>query len=250
MLYKRVPYNIFRYLFGDRRQFGTKINPEDRDYILWLNKYLQFYQDNQKKGVGIFVNHCGFRIIKKIDFTDKVILEVGPGIIEHLKYSNTKPKKYIIADVNKDFLTMSEQKLRDYGISDVVAIKVNDILLPLENESVDYILSFHQLEHMYELERYILELKRLLKVHGCLVGAVPCEGGMVWGLGRLLTSRRYVKKYMEFNYDKIICWEHPNFVDKIKRELDNNFKCICSVKNPFPSLPFDLNLSWSFIYQK
>ena len=54
---------------------------------------------------------------------------------------------------------------------------------------------------------------------------------------------------MDIDYDKIICWEHPNFVNKIKKLLDQNFTNIKSIKKPFPMLPFDLNLSWSFIYR-
>jgi len=52
---------------------------------------------------------------------------------------------------------------------------------------------------------------------------------------------------MDFDYDKIICWEHPNFVNKIKKLLDENFTNIKSIKKPFGFLPMDLNLSWSFI---
>ena len=126
---------------------------------------------------------------------------------------------------------------------------MKDIFLPLTDNSVDIIITFHQMEHVYDLENYISELKRVLKPNGLLVGAVPTEGGFLWGLGRFLTTRRLVKKQYSFDYDKIICWEHPNFVNRIKKHLDNNFSEIESIKKPFNILPFDLNLSWSFIYQ-
>ena len=109
--------------------------------------------------------------------------------------------------------------------------------------------TFHQLEHIYELEEYLQELKRILKPNGVLIGAVPAEGGVAWGFGRFLTSRRYVRKNMDFDYDKIICWEHPNFVNKIKKLLDENFTSVKSIKKPFGVLPMDFNLSWSFIYR-
>ncbi|WP_181404121.1 hypothetical protein [Aliarcobacter cryaerophilus] len=54
---------------------------------------------------------------------------------------------------------------------------------------------------------------------------------------------------MNFDYDKIICWEHPNFVNKIKKLLDENFTNVQSIKKPFGVLPMDFNLSWSFIYR-
>ncbi len=101
----------------------------------------------------------------------------------------------------------------------------------------------------WQNEYYLQELKRILKPNGILIGAVPTEGGIAWGLGRFVTSRRYVKKHMDIDYDKIICWEHPNFVNKIKKQLDDNFINIKSVKKPLGILPMDFNLSWSFIYR-
>ena len=250
MLYKILPYFIFKPLFGDRKRWGLKTDFEDKDFRKWQDEcYLQFYQDNQKGNIGTAVNHFGFQIIKNIDLTDKTILEVGPGRIDHLDYNSTRPRKYILADINKDFLEISKKRLQEYGINDIDTIEVHGITLPLEDDSVDVLVTFHQLEHIYELEEYLKELKRVLKPNGILIGAVPTEGSLAWGLGRFLTSRRYVKKNMDFDYDKIICWEHPNFVNKIKILLDKNFTNSTSIKRPFDMLPFDCNLSWSFIYR-
>ena len=87
-----------------------------------------------------------------------------------------------------------------------------------------------------------------MKPDGLLIGSVPTEGGIAWGLGRFLTTRILAKKQMNIDYDKIICWEHPNFVNTVKKLLDKNFMCVQSSKKPFGILPMDLNLSWSFIY--
>lgn len=250
MLYRYLPYFIFRRLFGDRKRWGLKTDFEDKDFRKWQDEYyFQFYDDNQKGSVGTTVNHYGFKIVKSIDFTNKVILEVGPGKIDHIDYNQTKPKEYILADINKNFLELSSQKLKEYGIKNIKTLEVQGIKIDLEDNSVDMIISFHQLEHIYELQDYINELKRILKPDGLLVGAVPTEGSISWGFGRFLTSRRYVKKNMDFDYDKVICWEHPNFVNKIKTTLDANFTNIESIKKPFRVLPMDFNLSWSFIYR-
>ena len=127
--------------------------------------------------------------------------------------------------------------------------RVEGLTIPLKDNVVDVLVTFHQLEHIYELDTYLQELKRILKPNGVLIGAVPTEGGVAWGFGRFLTSRRYVKKNMDFDYDKIICWEHPNFVNKIKTLLDKNFTNNKSIKKPFGMLPMDFNLSWSFEYR-
>jgi len=251
MIYPHLPNAIFKVLFGDRRKFGTKPNYKDDDWLKWQENYIKFYVDNQKGKIGSVVNHFGFKIMSSIDIQDKIVLEVGPGRIEHLKYNSQKPANYILADINEDFLTDSKKILvNNYSIDAISTYKVVDNILPFESESVDAIISFHQLEHINDLDSYLDELLRILKPGGILAGAVPCEGGIAWGLGRYLTSRKYVSKKMNFNYDKIICWEHPNFVNRIKSLLDSKMRKIKSVKKPFRFLPFDCNLSWSFVYQK
>ncbi len=251
MLYKYLPYCINKRLFGDRKRYGIIADFNDKDYIeaLKSENVQKFYNETQKNHIGKIINHYGFNIIKYVKFTDKTILEVGPGSIEHLDYNSTKPKKYILADIRQDFLDISENRLKYYNIKNVKKIRVRDINIPLQDNSIDILISFHQFEHIYRLDEYLKEIKRILKPNGLIVGAVPTEGSLAWGLGRCLTSNRYVKKNMNFNYNKIICWEHPNFVNKIKNLLDRKFKKIKSIKKPFRFLPFDLNLSWSFIYR-
>jgi len=250
MLYKYLPYFIFKPLFGDRKKWGLQTDFNDKDFRKWQDEcYLEFYNDNQKGNIGTTVNHFGFKIMKEIDLSNKVVLEVGPGSIEHLDYNKTKANKYILADINKDFLDISSKRLKQYGIKNIETIQVEGLEIELDNNSIDIIITFHQLEHIYELDTYLQELKRVLKPNGILIGAVPTEGGIAWGTGRFLTSRRYVRKNMDFDYDKIICWEHPNFVNKIKNLLDKNFTNIKSIKKPFGVLPMDLNLSWSFVYR-
>ena len=50
------------------------------------------------------------------------------------------------------------------------------------------------------------------------------------GFWCMLTSRRWMKKNTNIDPDKIIYWEHPNFVSNIKFHLDNIF----SLKQNFP----------------
>lgn len=250
MIRKYLPYFLNKRLFGDRKQFGTKCDYNDPDYLEWSKNYLKFYVDNQKGSLGEKVCHFGFRIVKGIDFSGKTILELGPGKIEHILYNDSRPDKYILVDIDKQFLESSGEILKESGYNSIekIAIPTDNTKLPLDDNSVDVILTFHQLEHVYNLENYILDLKRVLKPGGYLVGAVPTEGGIAWGLGRFMTSRQYVKRNMSFNYDKIICWEHPNFVDNISSILDKHFIRKEFKKKPFASLPYDFNLSLSFVY--
>jgi len=94
-------------------------------------------------------------------------------------------------------------------------------------------------------------MHRVLKPGGILIGAIPAEGGIAWGGGRTLTSRRWFKRKTQINPDKIICWEHPNFADHIIIELDKLFQRKSLFYWPLPLLPLlDINLIIRFHYQK
>ena len=122
--------------------------------------------------------------------------------------------------------------------------------LPIPKNSVDVIVTFYSLEHLHPLEDYLEDMKYYLKPDGVVVGAVPTEGGLLWGVGRYLTSRRWLHKNTKINYDKLICWEHPNFCDQIIRQLDNNFQRLKLKSWPLNKLPLlDANLTFSFCYK-
>lgn len=57
-------------------------------------------------------------------------------------------------------------------------------------------------------------------------------------------------KHYGINYDKIICWEHPNFADFIIEQLDAHFERHRLKLHPFPWLPIDFNLIASFVFKK
>ena len=71
------------------------------------------------------------------------------------------------------------------------------------------------------------------------------------GLGRYLTSRRFVKNNSDINYDKIICWEYPNFVYEVLRKFDEHNFIQKKNMHPIQFLKLlDFNLITSFILIK
>ena len=111
-----LPNKINKVLFGDRLQYGFKVNEDDADWVQWLSVYSDFYSNTQKKGIGKYVNDAGYRIFKNFNFQDKVVLEIGPGSLPHLEFMKGKPSKYIIADIDQEFLSVSKKKLDDFKI--------------------------------------------------------------------------------------------------------------------------------------
>tara|TARA_A100001011_G_C14242471_1_gene813871 strand:+ start:485 stop:1240 length:756 start_codon:yes stop_codon:yes gene_type:complete len=251
-MYKFLPKKWFKALYGDRYKYGTKLDINDKDYQFWCEKYDTFYKKTQKKNLGVIVNHFGFKIVQTVNWENKVVVELGPGLIEHLTYIKKMPTKYILVDCDEQFLKKSEKICLDHGIQDVdlVLVNRNEITIPIESNSVDCAISFHQLEHIYDLDDYLIEIKRILKPGGLLVGAVPAEGGLAWGLGRFFTSRPYMINTLKVNFSKIISWEHPNFVTKVKDSLNKHFVSVKECKKPFSWLGFDFNLSYLFVFKK
>jgi len=253
LLYKILPYPIFKKLWGDRHQFGFTPKPDDPEWKIWRQyAFGDFYQKTQTKGIGDKVGRLSHSVLEQIDFNAKEVIEVGPGIIRHLKYLNKNISCYTICDLNQEILDFAGKQLSDVQLQ-WKAIRLrsaNQSALPVENESFDVVISFNSLEHLHPLSEYLIEIKRILKKGGYLVGGIPCEGGLAWGLGRFLTTRRYVHRKYRINYDKIICWEHPNFADSIIQQLNQNFKQILLKIHPFSCLPMDFNLMTSFVFQK
>ena len=122
--------------------------------------------------------------------------------------------------------------------------------MPIPDLQFDVIVSFYSLEHIYTLPSFLNELERVLRPGGILIGAIPTEGGLAWGVGRFFTSRRYIMRNSSINPDKIICWEHPNFAETILSYMDQVFDCVKIRYWPFAIPLIDANLVVDFVYRR
>ena len=239
-------------LFGDRGRFGLVPDRLDPDWIEWQKIYLDFYDANQKRSVGAVVNDAGYGVLSGLNLDGGRVLEIGPGELSHLAFWRGAPAGYTLADIDARMLERASSRLRDRDLAFTA-----DLLeagpgrpLPYRDASFDFVLSFYSLEHLFPLGGYLDEMIRVLKPGGKLAGAVPAEGGLAWGLGRFLTSRRWFRKNTSINPDKIICWEHPNFAPDILAALDARLRR-CHVRYWPLGLPLtDLNLILRFVYEK
>ena len=236
-------------LFGDRRTFGLQANRQDPMWDAWEEACADFYEASQRSGLGKAVNNAGYRILGQFNFTGKTVVEIGPGFAPHLPFFETKPSHYILADIRPEFLENAAEQLTGMGIScetHLIDPKMPH-KLPLNNATVDVVLTFYSLEHLYPLQPFLDEYCRILRPGGHVVGAIPSEGGLAWGLGRYLTSRRWLKRNTSINPDKLICWEHPNFADHILQLLGASFKYERLAYWPLRVPLIDPNLVISFI---
>lgn len=243
--------NYFRaLLWGDREKFGLTIDTSDPCWQEWQTTYGRFYNENQREGIGTQVNDAGYRVMSQIDLTGKTVLEIGAGDIRHIRHWNGSPDEYILADVSQEMMAKAERRLVEKGIAFRSILVDRERSLPLDDDTVDVIVSFYSLEHLYPLTPYLMDMHRVLKPGGILIGAIPAEGGFAWGAGRLLTSRRWLKKNTTIDPDKIICWEHPNFADDILAALDCLFKRQRQFWWPMRLPILDVNLIIQFRYSK
>lgn len=248
----RLPQALAAPLFGDRARFGLAVQPDDPCWREWQTTYLDFYYATQKRSVGSVVNNAGYRVMSRIDLTGKQVLEIGPGDINHIDCWRGTPACFVIADIQQAMLDFSSKKLSAQGVAhESRLISRADLgALPFEDARFDVVVSFYSLEHLYPLEPYVAGILRVLKPGGVLIGAIPAEGGLGWGLGRYLTSRRWFKKHTTINPDKLICWEHPNFADHVLTTLDRNMVQQHLGFWPLAVPSIDMNLVIKFIYAK
>lgn len=252
MLRQYLPYFIYKNLFGDRKQYGLKACPEDTDWQRWLELYPQIYEETQRSGfIQRYINNIGYTVLNNIPLEGKTVAEIGPGGGHHLGYFKGTPNLYHVFDVCPDFFPHIEAKGQAQGMPvKVDLVKAYDPQLPAADGSVDVFLSFYSMEHLYPLESWLKEIFRVLKPNGILVGAIPTEGGILWGMGRYLLSKPHVKKKYNLDLNKIVCWEHPNMCDEIVSQFHQLSPHVRLSSFPFSWMPHDLSLVIKFIVQK
>jgi len=110
--------------------------------------------------------------------------------------------------------------------------------LPFQDHSVDCILSIYHFEHLRKLGEGVREIHRVLKPEGELLLGFPLEGGILYRIGRRLTSKRYMEKKYQIDYEAIVHWEHCNDFIEIEKKLKEIFSVGERHYLPFPFLPF------------
>lgn len=218
----------------------------------WRTLDLQFYDQNQRQSVGSVVNTAGYRIMKGVSLAGKTVLEIGPGNLDHMAFWSDTPAQFIAVDINEGFMARAVEKLTAANVPTRTIITSPEGMgrVPLEDGSVDLVLSFYSLEHLHPLGAYLDEILRVLKPGGQLVFAIPCEGGIGWGLGRYITTRRWLLANGIADPGKIIAWEHPNFADDIIAAVKSRFQTRSLRFWPLFVPVVDLNLVASVIAVK
>jgi len=212
---------------------------------------MEIYLATQTKGLGLIINHAEYRVMGRVELAGKRVLEVGPGRIGHHVYWPSLPAQYTLADRRQDMLDDSRDILEAAGVTVETHLMTGaDAGLPCPDASFDVLVSFNSFEHLYPFRGYLEDMLRVLKPGGQIVGGIPAEGGLAWGAGRFLTTRRWFRKHTSIDLDKVICWEHPNFANTVLAELDAVMEREHLNFWPFHVRSIDLNAAITFVYRK
>ncbi len=102
----------------------------------------------------------------------KIVLDIASGSGYGTKLLAQKAKKVFGVDVSEDSVVYSRENFSANNIE----YKVGDgIRIPLDDASVDVVVSFETIEHIEDYAKFMLEVKRVLKSDGALVLSTPNE---------------------------------------------------------------------------
>ncbi|MDQ3075852.1 MAG: methyltransferase domain-containing protein [bacterium] len=101
---------------------------------------------------------------------NKIVLDIASGSGYGTAMLGMSAKKAIGVDINKNSVDYSNQK---YGSKKVSYVVGDGIKIPLEDGSVDVVVSFETIEHIKDYEKFMSEIKRVLKPDGVLILSTP-----------------------------------------------------------------------------
>jgi len=246
-----LPRRLAVPLFGDRETYGLKPVCSDPDWLEWERRAMEIYLATQTRGLGHLINQAEYRVMGRVDLAGRQVLEMGPGRIGHHVYWCSRPALYTLADRRQEMLDESRGVLEavDVGV-ETRLLSDTDRGLPFADACFDVLVSFNSFEHLHPFQDHLEEMLRVLKPGGRIVGGIPAEGGLAWGVGRFLTTRRWFRRHTSIDLDKVICWEHPNFANTVLAALDTSMEREYRRFWPFNVASIDLNAVIAFVYRK
>jgi O-antigen biosynthesis protein len=123
------------------------------------------------KGTQIYAEHMARYLFASQFVKGKSVLDIasGSGYGSEFLKKNGKAKEVIGVDIDQETVAYSK---KNYG-KEVKFIQGDCRNIPLKDKSVDIVVSFETIEHIKEHEKFIDEIKRILKKNGTLIISTP-----------------------------------------------------------------------------
>lgn len=151
-------------------------------------------------------------------FADQVVLDIGCGPGYHLAYGSNHYRCYVGLDIEYRYIRTLRERFPATQV-----VNGDAYALPFRDQSADCVVSAYCFEHLRQLPECLEEIRRVLKPEGELLVALPAEGGLLYGMGRRLTSKPYMERKYGVDYEAIVRWEHWNTCMEIIEEISNIF---------------------------
>lgn len=147
-------------------------------------------------------------------------LEIGAGIGEHLAYERLDNQEYHCVELREN--VAARLKERFPAVTTVIADCQERMDFP--DGYFDRVLAIHVLEHLPNLPGALDEASRILKPGGSLSFVIPCDPGLLYGLGRKMSAERIFRRRYGQSYDWFIQREHINSPREIMGLINSRFE--------------------------
>ena len=215
---------------------------------------MQFFDQTANKGFNGFLfdfTHKKLELIPRISYGRKRIsskvLEVGAGSGQHLKFVEKTYSKYTLTDINFSLMLENNRESKFAKIEYKVADVQN---LPFKTGSFDRVISTCLLHHVNDVEKALLEIKRVTKKSDGLISIyLSCDPGILNRLLRSLLIIPKAKKLGFSEYNIFIAREHKNHFQSIDSMINHVFKGQNIHKKFYPFYVKSWNLNTFCIFQ-
>jgi SAM-dependent methyltransferase len=133
-------------------------------------------------------------------------IEIGAGLGEQLQFEDLSRQDYTCVELRTEMAAT----LRDRFPQVQTIVGDCQERLPFADGHFDRAVAVHVLEHLPDLPRALDELHRLLRPGGRVGIVIPCDPGLVYGLGRRMTVQRQFERRYGVPYEIFVRREHIN----------------------------------------
>lgn len=161
------------------------------------------------------ITNMGYKQCARLITAKEKVVEIGCGTGDFIPFCPCK--QYLGLDISEDFITTSQKTFpeHDFAVCDAYD-------LPFEKHSVKSLLSFAMLEHLDKLDLALEQVNRVLTDDGEFIFGIPTEG-LLYRIGRNLTTKRHAQKTTGVDYDELLKKEHVNECKDVLSALKKHF---------------------------
>jgi phosphatidylethanolamine/phosphatidyl-N-methylethanolamine N-methyltransferase len=218
--------------------------------------YAQSYAQVNHTGLGGKVQDLFHRRLEQ-PFDEQAsfasVIELGATSGEHLRFVRHRFERYTLVDIRDSEEARSAAKqhseLTGADVSFVVADATD--LAAFADDSVDRLVSMCLLHHLDDPLTALKNWRRVVRPGGTLSIFLPCDPGVLWRLGRALTTFRSARRlgYSRREIRYISACDHRNHVASLSWMLDAVFDGDDVVGRGYPLRARLWNLNLLHTYQ-